>query len=619
VTTEVLTPAPPYVIAGQGPYAIPHPYQASSMLSLSVVAAGVVTTLTPGTDYTVSPAVALTGGGAVTLSAACAAARAGGTLTIVRNTVPEQGWQGVNGPREKGLERQLDRLTQALQDMRALAGRALVLPVGSAFSPLVVPPGPGRALIASPDGQRFVAGPTAGEIAQAQFWAEQAAAIAADVGMLIRSIPVSTVTTATGYEIAPGVSHASRGQTIVLTATERVTIGAGAIVDEINVVVRADCPAWGNAAVIAVGAGARVGRIKLHVEAAELCERGVSLGAGCIVGEILCTSVGQQRGNDSIDAAIIIAGDDVTIGQVVTRGWDVVMRGDGRARFACGPVVGSLYRVGVNLSRMTAVHVDAVHMSERSPNATPTPGNNGLGLGDCEDVTIPSVFVGEAAEHGIYIAGGTSGCSRRISLGEVLVSHPGQCGLKIKANENAHENISIGNLTVVQAAWGSSPGTNEDVLRVERVRGFRCGSVVGRGEYESDDVQSRCGFVGVYLNGVSNAFIGSVEINNSSSHAIHMEDVFGPLSRIKIGSFSANRVSGDAIRIDSPTENLRNIWIGPGFVDGVTGYGVRIIPNSSSAGVTAPIVFDTTFSAVAGTVFLSGTSSPNVRDRTSVV
>lgn len=128
MTTEALTPAPAYVVAGTGPYAIPHPYQSAEDLVVVAILDGTNAPLVLGEDFTVAPLVALVDGGDLTLDAGAASAYAGWTLTIVRETTVEQGWQGIAGAREKGLERALDRHTQALQDARARIDRALVLP-----------------------------------------------------------------------------------------------------------------------------------------------------------------------------------------------------------------------------------------------------------------------------------------------------------------------------------------------------------------------------------------------------------------------------------------------------------------------------------------------------------
>lgn len=116
---------PSYTVAGTGPYAIGWPY-ASGAVRAVVVLAGVRTELVAGTDFTVAPLSSDTTGN-MTLSAGAAATYAGGTLYPSRNTVAQQGWIGVLGDREKGLEAQLDVLTMKAQEVEHVGGGLLRL------------------------------------------------------------------------------------------------------------------------------------------------------------------------------------------------------------------------------------------------------------------------------------------------------------------------------------------------------------------------------------------------------------------------------------------------------------------------------------------------------------
>lgn len=155
MTVEAFTPAPPLTVAGIGPYAVPHPYTTGS-LSVVIESAGQRTTLAPA-DWTADPVTSTTAG-SVYLTPAAAALWAGATLYTLRDTQAEQGWQGVQGEREKGLELQLDRMTMLAQE--AQAGLASALRVGAAI-PVIVP-GLDRTLLWT--GSAFIPGPTADQI-----------------------------------------------------------------------------------------------------------------------------------------------------------------------------------------------------------------------------------------------------------------------------------------------------------------------------------------------------------------------------------------------------------------------------------------------------------------------
>lgn len=141
MTVEAFAPSPVYVIAGTGPYEVTHPYRAGA-LRVVVWRNGIRTELT-SLDFTVSPAEAEETG-TVTLSASAAATHAGGSLFIARETAPEQGWEGTTS-RERGLEAQLDWLTQGVQDAGGMFGRTLRVPLGDTAN-LELPPALARAL-----------------------------------------------------------------------------------------------------------------------------------------------------------------------------------------------------------------------------------------------------------------------------------------------------------------------------------------------------------------------------------------------------------------------------------------------------------------------------------------
>jgi hypothetical protein len=141
MTVEAFVPSPVYVIAGVGPYGVTHPYREGA-LRLAVWRNGIRTELLPA-DFTVSPVDAAVSG-TVTLSAAAAATHAGGSLFITRETSPEQGWEGTTS-RERGLEAQLDWITEGVQDIQQMVGRALITPSDEGLN-LALPPAASRAM-----------------------------------------------------------------------------------------------------------------------------------------------------------------------------------------------------------------------------------------------------------------------------------------------------------------------------------------------------------------------------------------------------------------------------------------------------------------------------------------
>jgi hypothetical protein len=170
MTVEAWSVTPEYTVAGIGPYAITHPY-AQDAIRAFVVISGVRTALTVA-DFTVTPIESDTTGN-LFLTATAAATHAGRKLIIDRITPDEQGWLGVQGEREAGLEVQLDRIVQAVQELRSgVAGALRVRGMLDAFDWT-------DGTVPVRDGARVISGPTTAEIANAQAYAVQAAASAA--------------------------------------------------------------------------------------------------------------------------------------------------------------------------------------------------------------------------------------------------------------------------------------------------------------------------------------------------------------------------------------------------------------------------------------------------------
>lgn len=167
MTVELFEPAPIYLIQNAGPYAVPHPYDSDAIV-VRVIDGTQIVNLIP-TQYSVTPASS-GAQGTVTIDASALSDLLGKQLLIERATPDEQGWQGIMGEREFGLERQLDRIVMSLQELR----RGLSTSLRSVFPIAAIVPEEGRTLVYQ-DGA-LVAGPTADEISQASAHAADAQA-----------------------------------------------------------------------------------------------------------------------------------------------------------------------------------------------------------------------------------------------------------------------------------------------------------------------------------------------------------------------------------------------------------------------------------------------------------
>lgn len=210
MTVEVFQPAPIYTVQGVGPYAVDHPFADAALRALILHDDGTVVELAE-TDFSVSSTDENLSGD-IFLAPAVATEHDGRQLLIERRTIDEQGWAGLLGAREKGLEIQLDYIVMALQELREGLNRT----VRSAKPMARITPVDGRTLIF--DGDNIVLGPSSAEIGEAAQYAERAEIASSAVQSLAPIFTPDDITGATvdvalpslnvlGYPTSPGAPH----------------------------------------------------------------------------------------------------------------------------------------------------------------------------------------------------------------------------------------------------------------------------------------------------------------------------------------------------------------------------------------------------------------------------
>lgn len=142
MTVETYAPPALMTISGAGPYPFNHALRATEDIDVFVmIGSAALQLFSP--DFTVTKNAG-SPGGTVVLSAPIATTHAGRLLRIDRSTRIEQGWIGGTS-REKGLERQIDAGTMALQEVRNRLDRAIVMPRGDGPVPELGADAPSRA------------------------------------------------------------------------------------------------------------------------------------------------------------------------------------------------------------------------------------------------------------------------------------------------------------------------------------------------------------------------------------------------------------------------------------------------------------------------------------------
>lgn len=157
MTVDAATPTSTYQISGVGPYDVPWPYEGGDVVVWAFLGNAQLQ-LSEGIHWTLTPDAGSSG--TITLSPDTAETWDGGTLSIQRDSVAEQGWAGTTS-RERGLEASLDRLTRLAQELKALSETALRL-VGNSRLPPINTPEAGRTILF--DGEAFVPGPAIDQI-----------------------------------------------------------------------------------------------------------------------------------------------------------------------------------------------------------------------------------------------------------------------------------------------------------------------------------------------------------------------------------------------------------------------------------------------------------------------
>ena len=171
MTIDAANPIASYLVAGSGPYSVPWPYEGGD-LAVWADKDGTITALSEGAHWTIAPASGPSG--AVTLTAGAVTGFAGARLLIERVTQLEQGFSGVTGP-ERGIEASLDRLTRAVQDVRARTASGLRFLSTTALTP-TAPLADGQTVMWQ--GGAMVPGPSAAQIEGAASYAASAVAAA---------------------------------------------------------------------------------------------------------------------------------------------------------------------------------------------------------------------------------------------------------------------------------------------------------------------------------------------------------------------------------------------------------------------------------------------------------
>jgi hypothetical protein len=373
--------------------------------------------------------------------------------------------------------------------------------------------------------------------------------------------------------------------------------------------VAADYP--GDRLGLDVGDGAEIDVLRIRVlPGVTAVDRCLRLGDGVRIGLIDVVAAEQtDPGDAQADGFVQIRGRDVRIDAMRFANIERCAMIRGASRVWIGSFDCTSYSKGMKLARASDVYVGAFRARRASPHARPEPGHNGLTIEDCERLRLPRVEIEDAAEHAVYLAGGGGeGFSADIGFGRVLTRRSGQCGFKCKAPVSPSRDVAIEQLTVIDAAYGSKPGRNEDGLRVENARGFRVGTLrVGR------EAGAFSCHTGLYLDGVADFALNGGLVEATAGPMVLIEDRRGGNARILISRLDGRDIGAEGYLIrHAHARILRELVVAGGRLESIAGDALRIeggahlaskpnyvrLDSAEAAGAGAPGVVVTDMGAV---------------------
>lgn len=189
-----------------------------------------------------------------------------------------------------------------------------------------------------------------------------------------------------------------------------------------------------------------------------------------------------------------------------------------------------------------------------STQATTNPGHNAISGGLGDHSSIDNIYIHQSGEHAIYLSRNEQTAATGLSIKNVLVNKCGQCGLKLRWQND----VSISGYSVLDCADTSDVGTNEDGLRLEF-----CDRVDINGySVKVKDRPYSC-YNGAIISGCNNVYINGFSVDKPFSDGIRIVANTRASSGIYINGLSVLRSGAGAVLVDSLDTgfNISEIYI----------------------------------------------------------
>jgi len=300
--------------------------------------------------------------------------------------------------------------------------------------------------------------------------------------------------------------------------TGQITFAADSVVYGNNARLISDQNTPSNTSHFIFSNGCKVYNLEFHLPTGAYAQRFVSLQGSIVLDGCQISSVDQiDDGDDNLDGALqIYNSNDTVVRNFKASKFDKPIFVENSSRVTLDGLYITDYTRGINLRSGSHISVSNSFFNTPSSNAGPNPGNNAIG-GSATYVTVENVRITNTGEHGIYFANENYATAYNVglSISNVLVEGPGQCGIKVRG----YEYVQLDNITVVGCAYNNALGTNEDSFRIEA-----CSEVTITGCSGWKGPKVNCGYYGLIINGCQNVNVADCFFEEPHQEGVRIED-----------------------------------------------------------------------------------------------
>ena len=352
--------------------------------------------------------------------------------------------------------------------------------------------------------------------------------------------------------------------------------------------VRADNTVGGNNSVIIFEAGVVAEAVVLKIPDSSILQRGVSIGDGNRVEFVSVLASQQATTSDNIlDGIVQLRGNDIWVGQIRSRNCDRPIVAYNCDRLTIGQVDIQSYVRGGLFRNVRHLTIDSYLCKGLSPNSAHVPGHNAILMASVQNAVVKGVIVEDAGEHGIRIGGPDEFQSEAITFVAPIIRRSGQCGFKANPRPGNVTGLTLVAPMIVDSASRSTPGTNEDGIRLEGVRNAHIANPT-----IAKQANSVSGYDGIYLNDCLDVVIASPRISSVRRHGINIEPINGSVNAVFVGNAAIHDCGRTGVKIQGHLGILRDITLMRSYIRLCGEYGVHCTTSGSTSGANQPVILD---------------------------